>query len=106
MFLNIGEQRISVNVPFANQDFVREVEKKVNKLYTKFSRTFPSKANREIFAMVAYQYASYYEELLARYDKAAELASDCLESITADLRTPSEDSEDTFEPDFSHLLPD
>lgn len=106
MYLNIGEQRISVNVPFANQDFVREVEKKVNRLYTKFSRTFPSKANREIFAMVAYQYASYYEELLARYDKATELATDCLDGIDADLKTSLEDSEDTFEPDFSHLISD
>lgn len=78
MYLNIGEQRISLTVPFARQDFVRDVEREVDSLYRKWRLSFPSKTDREILAMVAYQYASFYGELKERYEVATEKALECL----------------------------
>lgn len=81
MYLNIGDQRISLTVPYARQDFVRDVETEVDKLYRKWRLNFPSKSDREILAMVAYQYASFYGELKERYEAAMKKAAECLESI-------------------------
>ena len=60
MNLNIGGQRIVQTVPFRNQDFVRDVEKEVDNLYSKWRKEFHSKTDREILAMVAYRVASFY----------------------------------------------
>ena len=38
MNLNIGGQRIVQTVPFRNQDFVRDVEKEVDNLYSKWRK--------------------------------------------------------------------
>lgn len=105
MYLNIGEQRISLTVPFANQDFVREVEEKVDGLYRQWRISFPSKTNREILAMVAYQYASYYEELRARHKEALSDAEECLQMIETDLPPSESDSEstDSFTPELPDL---
>lgn len=81
MYLNIGDQRISLTVPFARQEFVRDVEEEVDRLYRKWRQTFPSKSDREVLAMVAYQYASFYGELKERYEAAMQKAEECLESI-------------------------
>ncbi|MDE6007334.1 MAG: cell division protein ZapA [Muribaculaceae bacterium] len=103
MYLNIGEQRISLTVPFANQDFVREVEEKVDGLYRQWRITFPGKTNREILAMVAYQYASYYEELRRRQADALKEAEECLRLIDTDLSATDaeEASKADYIPDFT-----
>lgn len=88
MYLNIGGQRISLNVPFDRQDFVRDVELDVDGLYRKWRLAFPAKPDREILAMVAYQYASFYAEQKDRYDKAADRVRECLRDIEADLAEP------------------
>lgn len=81
MFLNIGDQRISLSVPFERQDFVRNVEAKVEQLYRRWRKAFQSKTDKEIMAMVAYQFASHYSELKERYDDATKMAADCLSHI-------------------------
>lgn len=81
MFLNIGDQRISLTVPFDRQEFVRETEKEVDGLYRKWRLNFPAKSDKEIFAMVAYQYATFYGELKERYQRAGELAAECLRNM-------------------------
>jgi len=78
MNLNIGGQRIVQTVPFRNQDFVRDVEKEEDNLYSKWRKEFHSKTDREILAMVAYRFASFYCELKDQYAKAAALADECI----------------------------
>ena len=78
MFLNIGDQRISINVPFERQEFVRDVEGRIEHLYRKWRHSFTSKTDREILAMVAYQFASHFCELKQRYDTAIAKADECL----------------------------
>lgn len=79
MFLNIGDQRISLTVPFERQQFVRNVEAKVDQLYRKWRQSFSSRTDKEIMAMVAYQFASHYSELKERYEIATEKAGECLQ---------------------------
>lgn len=84
MYLNIGDQRISLTVPFERQEFVRDVEADVDRLYARWRKAFPAKTDREILAMVAYQYASFYGELKERYEAVALKAEECLRNIEAE----------------------
>lgn len=84
MTLNIGDQRIQMSSPFARQEFVRVVESEVDGLYRKWRKKFPAKDDSELLAMVAYQFASFYYELKERYEKATDIAIDCLKQIEED----------------------
>ena len=92
MYLNIGDQRLSVTVPFERQDFVRDVENAVDMLYDKWRKAFPLKTDREILAMVTYQFASHYTELKERHEKAAEKAQECLRLAETGSSGTEEDS--------------
>lgn len=85
MEISIGSERIFITVPFSRQDAVRETEKNVGKLYSSWHRQFPKKSNSELLAMMAYQYASFYDELLARVDDAKSLAADASAKLDAIL---------------------
>lgn len=77
MKLDIGLQRLYIKVPFDRQDFARDVEKEMNKLYDQWRRDFTTKSDTEILAMVAYRFASFYMELDERYREATEKAAHC-----------------------------
>lgn len=81
MNLNIGGCAIALTVAYKQQEFVRDVESKVNDLYTRWRHDFPKKTDREVLAMVAYQFASHYSELTDRYVAATEKARRCLDII-------------------------
>lgn len=81
MYLNIGDQRISLNVPFERQEFVRDIERDVDLLYHKWRQAFPAKTDREVLAMMAYQYAAFYGELKERYEAASRQIEECLSII-------------------------
>lgn len=81
MTLHIGGTQIVVAVPFENQEMVRQVEKSVDNLYKTWRHDFPTRTDREVLAMVAYQFASYYTELQARYAEAGKKAEQCLLAI-------------------------
>ena len=50
----------------------------MDNLYSKWRKEFHSKTDREILAMVAYRFASFYCELKDQYAKAAALADECI----------------------------
>lgn len=77
MYLNIAGTQVPVKVPFDDQNRVRDVEKQVNELYSTWRRKFKKKSDREILAMVAYQYARYYSDLMERYETASRLTEEC-----------------------------
>lgn len=81
MTLNIGGTRIALTVPFTRQDFVRDVEGEVNRLYHSWRHQFAGRTDREIMAMMAYQFASYYYELRERYKQAGELTGRCAAAL-------------------------
>lgn len=78
MLLDICGERLVHSVPVAKLDFARHVEKEINDVYSSWRKRFAGKTDREIMAMVAFRYASYYNELLDRYEEASALAVDCL----------------------------
>lgn len=78
MFLNIGDQKISVTVPFNRQEFVRDVEDGIEQLYRQWRRQFPLKTDREILAMVTFQFASHYADSKDQLERAVRRAEECL----------------------------
>jgi len=76
MEINIAGERIFLTVPVSQQELVRKTERSVAQLYTKWRRDFPDKTTGELLAMMAYQYASYYDQLLNRLDDAKISADD------------------------------
>lgn len=89
MTINIGGCQLPLTVPFSQQDLVREVEAEVSDLYTKWRRQFTKRSDREILAMVAYQYASFYRELNRRFDRAGEKTRQCLDLLDG-MENPQE----------------
>lgn len=81
MEINIGGQNVRLTVPFLKQDFVRDTETEIGKLFSSLRKKFPRKDERELLAMIIYQYASYYRELLFRHEEALRLAKDCEERL-------------------------
>lgn len=77
MTINIGGEHLQLSVPFNRQDIVRDAEKSAAKLYDSWRKKWPSRSDKEILAMIAYQFASYYIELLSRYENAVQLADNC-----------------------------
>lgn len=75
MEINIAGERIFLTVPFSRQDAVRDTEKSIRNLYSAWRRDFPQKTDKELLAMMAYQYASYYEQLLHRVEDAKAIAA-------------------------------
>lgn len=102
MFLNIGDRRITLKVPFDRQGFVRDVEADIDRLYRRWRRQFPEKTDHEILAMVAYQYASFYGELKERYEAATAKAEQCLlDASPAADNTADTDGDDDFMPNLT-----
>lgn len=92
--LNIGSQRIPLTVPFSRQDFVRDVEKEINSLYWQWRKEFPTTTERELLAMVAYRFASFYCELREENEKAALLARECISLADKPADKPADKADD------------
>lgn len=75
MTINIGGEHIQLSVDFNRQNLVRDAEKAADDLYRTWRSRWPSRSDKEILAMVAYQFASFYQELLSRFENAVSLAS-------------------------------
>ena len=56
---------------------MRDAEKAVSQLFDNWRLKWPSRSDKEILAMIAYQFASFYQELLERHEKASAIAEEC-----------------------------
>ena len=74
MILNIGGEHLTLSVDFNRQDAVRDAEKIASDKFKEFKLRFPSRDDREILAMVAYQIAYFYQDLFKRHKEATDLA--------------------------------
>lgn len=79
--INIAGEFIKLAVPIEKQESVRDCESAINSLFSEWRRKFPKKSNSEIMAMIAYQYASYYQELSERYDSLAASIEDASQRL-------------------------
>ena len=82
MTINIGGEHIQLSVPFNRQDAVRDAEKASAQLFDNWRKKWPSRSDKEILAMVAYQFAYYYHEMLSRYEDASGIAEKCNDKIS------------------------
>ncbi|MDE7413050.1 MAG: cell division protein ZapA [Muribaculaceae bacterium] len=81
MEIKIAEQTVKLSIPFLKQDFVRDTENEIKSLFLSLRRKFPRKDESELLAMIIYQYASYYRELLLRHEEAKNLAMEIENTI-------------------------
>lgn len=80
----IAGERIMLTVPFDEQDKVRKCEQDINTLYSDWRARFPRKTPFELLAMIAYQYASFFQELSVRHENLIDslrLTSESLDDI-------------------------
>lgn len=75
--IKIAGERIMLSVPFDSQEDVRDSEKEIQELYSIWRERFPRKSDHELLAMIAYQYASYYRDLLKIHKQAVAMADEC-----------------------------
>lgn len=85
MTIEIGGQHLLLSTAFNRQNFVRDTEMAITSQLAAWKRKYPDKTDRELLAMAAYKYASYYRELQDGLDRAAALADDCLSRTDAFL---------------------
>lgn len=93
MEINIAGERLPLTVPFLQQNAVRDSEKRVRDLFQSWTTRFPGKKPREILAMVAYQFAFMYNELLTQTDQALQAADALDERLSAMLRDADSEQE-------------
>lgn len=102
MEINIGGERLSLTVPFRDQNMVRDTERRISDLFQSWSARYPSRKSREIMAMVAYRFAYLYgelEEQIARATALAEHTERKLEKLARGLDHDStEESDSKTEP--------
>ena len=70
MEINIAGEPMLLTVPFRRQSAVRDIEEQTNMLYRNWRARFPKKTDKELLAMMVYQYASFYDELLEKHRQA------------------------------------
>ncbi len=58
------------------EEFVRKTERSVNKVWAHWCNDFKQKSPSEVLAMVAYQYAKLYYELVERIDRDEKMLTD------------------------------
>lgn len=98
MEINIAGERMTLTVPFRQQNAVRDTERRVTDLFQSCSARYPGKKPHEILAVVAYQLAYLYGELREQTDNALQVVDALDERLTNLLRdgnTPVADNDET-----------
>lgn len=81
MKLNIAGEQILLSVPYSDQEHTREVEAQLNNLFNTWRGRFPEKSDRELLAMIAFQYAGHYTSLLKERGAMLEAADDASKTL-------------------------
>lgn len=68
--IKIANQEVKLRQPVRNQEFIRDVEGRIEELWRTWRARFPQLSESRILAMMVYQYASFYMQQGARFDAA------------------------------------
>lgn len=79
--LNIAGESILLSVPYSDQEQTRETEAEINSLFKTWRGRFPEKSDRELLAMIAFQYAVHYAALMRERSQITNLADDAQKTI-------------------------
>ncbi len=92
--VKIGEEHISMIVPFSQQDNVRRIESELNIFLKEIREQQPNRWQSTYLAMAAYEFASKFILLKERYEKESDEAEDLLMEMSKLVEaqdTPEED---------------
>lgn len=67
---------ISMSINPETEELVRRAEHSINKVWNAWRNDFPTRNSREILAMVTYQYAKSYYQLLEQVERQQNLLRD------------------------------
>ena len=98
--VNIAGERLSLNVPFPQQDFVRKTESEIKFRLKELRDRFPGKGQKELLAMMVYHYASNYYSLAEIRENEIEEAEQLLKEAAILCGDQEEDSADSAADEF------
>lgn len=96
MEINIAGEKILLTVPFSRQIAVRDTERAVTGLFNSWRHQFPLKSDKELLAMIAYQFASYYDQLREKVDSLRAEAEEVEHLLDGLLQNPDTDSDSSM----------
>ncbi|MDE6396188.1 MAG: cell division protein ZapA [Muribaculaceae bacterium] len=67
---------LSLTISLNDEEIVRHAERQVNKLWSQWSSDFSIRSSKEVLAMVAYQFARRYYELLGAVKERDKILND------------------------------
>ena len=73
MTINIVGELIKLNVDFDEQNSVRDAEAAVRIYFDKLKKSWPDNSDKNILAMVAYQFAKSYHQIVKQQEIALEI---------------------------------
>ena len=83
--IKIANQEVKLRQPLGNQDFIRDVESRVEELWRTWRARFPQLSESRILAMMVYQYASFYMQQGVRFDSAEKAVRDASDMLARAL---------------------
>lgn len=86
MQVRIAGTYITLSVPFDTQDEVRNTEKSIEDLYNNWKGRFPNKSDETLLAMIAYQYASFYNTLASNNQRVSNSLREIIDSVDEALK--------------------
>ncbi len=98
--VKIGEEHISMIVPFSQQDNVRRIESELNLFLKEKKEQQPNRRQSTYLAMAAYDFASKYILLKERYEKESEEAEYLLMEMSKLAGVADSPEEETLTDEF------
>lgn len=81
MTINIGGELIRLQVKFDEQNRVRDAEREVKLFIDRLKKNWNEFSDRKLLAMAAYQFASWYMQLLGQNQNAIDLINTNLRKL-------------------------
>lgn len=83
LYITIADEKIELNADLDHIEEIHRVEQRVDDLFRNWRKRFPAKTSRQLLAMMAYQYASFYHSLEGKM-KAATVEAEEIEKLLQD----------------------
>lgn len=81
LHIKIADEDIVLKVDEDSRPAVRQAENSVTELYNKWKLKFPSRSDKELLAMISYQFAFFYNQLVDRHKAISKQADDISRAI-------------------------
>ncbi len=92
--VKIGEEWITLTIPFSKQDEVRRIETELNLYLKELKANVHNKGQKTYLAMAAYHFASYYFFLKDQYERESDEAEDLYRELSKLCGDEEEKEED------------